>query len=49
MNIFIDALDSIEKRTARFFQSAYHMQPSDMDNEHTNILKEYKKVLEDSG
>lgn len=49
MCLISDALDNIEKRTNRFFQNAYHMQPSEMEIEHNNILKEYKKILEDSG
>lgn len=43
-----NALDSIDKRTARFFQSVYHMQPNDMEVEHANTLKEYRKIIEDS-
>lgn len=44
-----DSLDSIEKRTARFFQSAFHLQPTELEAEHNNIMREYKKIIEDSG
>lgn len=46
---FSDSMDNIEKRITRFFQSAYHMPPENLDSEHSLILKEYKKILEDTG
>ncbi|XKL59012.1 hypothetical protein PGB90_000028 [Kerria lacca] len=43
-----NSLDNIEKRTVRFFQNAYHLQSSELETEHNNIMKEYKKIIEDS-
>lgn len=47
--LIIDSLDNIEKRTARFFQNAIHMQSCEVEAEHNFIMKEYKKILEDTG
>ena len=49
MYLFPDSMDNIEKRIARFFQNAYHIPPDNLDSEHNLILKEYKKILEDTG
>lgn len=46
---FSDSLDNIEKRTTRFFQNAYNLTQNELDAENNNMLKEYKKILEDSG
>lgn len=46
---FPDSMDTIEKRIARFFHSAYHMPSENLDSEHNSILREYKKILEDTG
>ncbi|KAK7578001.1 hypothetical protein V9T40_010206 [Parthenolecanium corni] len=43
-----NSLDNIEKRTTRFFQNAYNLTQNELDAENNNMLKEYKKILEDS-
>ncbi|KAK7602079.1 hypothetical protein V9T40_009520 [Parthenolecanium corni] len=43
-----NSLESVEKRTSRFFQSAYHLTSPEIEAEHNYIMKEYKKMLEDS-
>lgn len=43
-----NSLDNIEKKTARFFQNAIHMQSCEVEAEHNFIMKEYKKILEDT-